>query len=90
MELESKIQSRIIGYLRANGYFVTKLSVTSTTGIPDVLAIKDGKALFVEVKRKGNKPSELQLYRIKELQSYGAECIVAYSIEDLVKIVNKP
>ena len=86
MELESKIQSRIIGKLRECGYFVTKLSVTSTAGIPDLLAIKEGRAYFIEVKRDGNKPSELQLYRIKELQSYGAVVIVAYSLDDILNI----
>ena len=83
MELESKIQSRIIGKLRDSGYFVTKLSVTSTAGIPDLLAIKEGMAYFIEVKREGNKPSELQQYRIKELQSYGVVVIVAYSVDDI-------
>ena len=86
MELESKIQSRIISKLREYGYFVTKLSVTSTAGIPDLLAIKDGRAYFIEVKREGNNPSELQLYRIKELQSYGAVAIVAYSVDDILPI----
>ena len=86
MELESKIQSRIIGKLRESGYFVTKLSVTSTAGIPDLLAIKEGRAYFIEVKRRGNKPSELQQYRIKELQSYGAVVIVAYSVDDILII----
>ena len=86
MELESKIQSRIIGKLRECGYFVTKLSVTSTAGIPDLLAIKEGRAYFIEVKREGNKPSELQLYRLKELQSYGAVVIVAYSVDDILVI----
>ena len=86
MELESKIQSRIIAKLRECGYFVTKLSVTSTAGIPDLLAIKEGRAYFIEVKREGNKPSELQLYRLKELQSYGAVVIVAYSLDDILII----
>ena len=84
MELESSIQLKIKKELQKRGYFVTKLIQTSTPGIPDLLAIKDGKSFFIEVKRpKVGVLSEIQKYRIEELQSFGAIAIVAYSINDL-------
>jgi Holliday junction resolvase len=75
-ELESKIQSRIIKRLEAQGYYVIKLILTNKNGIPDLLLLKDGKASFVEVKRPGEKPRALQEYRMKELKELGFECEV--------------
>jgi Holliday junction resolvase len=71
--LESKIQTKIKKKLELNGFFVTKLIKTSTNGIPDLLAVKDGKATFIEVKRPDGVLSELQKLRIKELQRFGCE-----------------
>jgi hypothetical protein len=71
--LESKRQTKIRNALIKDGYFVTKLTVTSTPGIPDLLAIKDGKALFIEVKQPGNDPTELQLFMHDKLRGFGCE-----------------
>ena len=82
MILESTIQTKIIKWLKSEGYFVTKLMGTSTNGIPDVLAIKDGRTLFVEVKRPGREADPLQAYRIQELNDYGVLAFVSHSVEE--------
>jgi hypothetical protein len=56
---------------------------TNVNGIPDLLAIKDGRATFYEVKRPGGVVSELQKFRIKELNNYGCIALVVTSIEEL-------
>jgi Holliday junction resolvase len=71
--LENKRQSIIVKKLKEDGYFVTKLIKTSTNGICDILAIKEGKAMFIEVKQPNGVLSELQKYRINELKSFGCE-----------------
>ena len=71
---EQQIQTKIKKKLQAQGYFVTKLIKTSTNGIPDLLAIKDGQATFIEVKRQNGILSPLQELRISEIKKYG--CIV--------------
>jgi len=71
---EQQIQTKIKKKLQEQGYFVTKLIKTSTNGIPDLLAIKDGKATFIEVKRQSGILSPLQELRISELKKHG--CIV--------------
>lgn len=55
------------------GYIVIKLVLTNQNGIPDLLLLKDGKAVFVEVKRPGSKPRPLQEYRIEQLRKAGFE-----------------
>jgi Holliday junction resolvase len=75
--LESKIQAKIIKRFADAGYMVIKLIKTSKNGIPDLMALKDGKVLFVEVKRPLlGKLSKVQEYRIKELKEYGFETLI--------------
>ena len=71
--LESKIQTKIKKKLEAEGWLVIKLIRTSVNGIPDILALKNGKAIFIEVKQPTGKISEVQKLRIKQLQEQGFE-----------------
>jgi Holliday junction resolvase len=71
--LESKIQTKIKKKLEAEGWLVVKLIRTSINGIPDLLALKNGKAMFIEVKQESGKVSEIQKLRIKQLQEQGFE-----------------
>ena len=48
-----------------------------------MLEAKQLQLIFVEVKVPGNKPTLLQREKMKELEEYGAVCIVAHGIEDL-------
>ena len=69
---EQQIQSNRIKELEAEGYYVLKLMKTNKNGMPDLLAIKRGAdVLFSEVKKPSGKVSELQKYRLKELEDYG-------------------
>lgn len=70
--LEQKVQSNLIKKLEQDGYYVIKLSVTNKNGIPDIIAIpRDSDVEFYEVKQKGKRPSEIQVYRMKELHKHG-------------------
>lgn len=73
---EQQIQTKIKKKLQSQGYFVTKLIKTSTNGIPDLLAIKDGQAMFIEVKKENGILSPLQELRISELKKYGCAVLV--------------
>jgi Holliday junction resolvase len=75
--LENKIQAKIIKRFADQGYFVIKLVKTNKNGIPDLMALKDGKTIFIEVKRPLlGKLSKVQEYRIKELKEYGFETLI--------------
>jgi hypothetical protein len=71
----------------------------NAAGTPDIMAFKeivclcvnhetnhDLKLYFIEVKRPGKKATPLQIEKMKELEKYGARCIVATCIEDLTLI----
>lgn len=77
---ESQIQSKIMDRLQKNGWYVVKLMLTNKSGIPDLMALKNGKAVFIEVKRPGQKPRPLQLVRHEELAMQGFETYVMDNI----------
>lgn len=89
MTEEGKVQRDVLDYLiREDGWFCNKLMAMSHAGWPDIIAIKNGKTLFVEVKKKGEKPNTLQDYTIKMLNNRGAIAIYVDSIEMLYEKLN--
>jgi len=82
-KLESTIQREIIIYLERYGWYVVKLIQTNKNGLPDLMAIKEGKSVFIECKRDKEKARPLQKYRIKELNDYGVLAFVAHSVEEV-------
>ena len=69
--LESKRQAKIIAKLKTEGWLCVKLIKTSVNGIPDLLCLKNGNAMFIEVKQPDGKLSELQNVRIGQLLALG-------------------
>lgn len=83
MTEEGKIQKKITDHLKKDGWFTTKLMQTSTNGIPDVLAVKSERTLWIEVKTPTGRLSEIQKYRIKQLIfDFDQEVMVAYSYQE--------
>ena len=81
--MESQIQAKITQKLKNHGWFVTKLIQTSTNGIPDLMAIRKGNVIFLEVKQPGKKASPLQDHQIEGLNRCGVEARVVSSVEDI-------
>jgi Holliday junction resolvase len=81
---EQQIQSKVIKKLENNGWYVIKLIRTTKVGIPDLMAIKDGVVKFFEVKRpKVGIVSEIQKYRIKQLNEHGIEAMIITSEQEI-------
>ena len=74
--LEQQIQSKIIKRLEQGGFFVLKLIKTNKSGIMDLLAVKENRTIFIEVKQEHGKLSEIQRYRINELRAKGIETYI--------------
>ena len=69
---EQQIQKKRIKQLEGDGSYVIKLMKTNKNGIPDLIAIPpESGVLFSEVKTPKGRLSELQKYRIKELEEHG-------------------
>jgi Holliday junction resolvase len=76
--LESQIQAKIIKRYQSEGWIVVKLIKTNTNGIPDLMCLRNGETIFIEVKRPTGKLSELQKHRIKQLEDEQFKVFVLY------------
>jgi hypothetical protein len=63
---------------------VVKLLQTNCNGIPDLMCLKNGKTIFIEVKQPGREPTDLQRYRHAELISKGFTVYVITSEKDII------
>jgi Holliday junction resolvase len=84
--LESKIQTKIKKRLEKDGWTIIKLIRTSMIGIPDLMALKEGKVKFIEVKQNIGVLSEIQKLRIKQLKEKGFEVLVWTDFEKDFKL----
>ena len=56
-------------------------------GVPDICAIKDGKAYFLELKAEGGKLTEKQEQVLTELRSCGAMATHAHGLDQALRIL---
>lgn len=73
MPLESSITKSIIALAKSLGWWTFKIAggPMQTAGIPDLLCVKHGSAVFFEVKQPGKKPTPLQEQRMHEIRTVG-------------------
>ena len=69
----SNFQTKIIKDYESKGYIVLNVIKLSDAGFPDLICLKDGKAIFIECKEENDTLKELQKFRINQLISKGFE-----------------
>jgi Holliday junction resolvase len=82
--MESKIQANIKARFERAGWIVVKLIQTNCNGIPDLMCLKNGQTVFVEVKQPGRKPTDLQRFRHTQLIQSGFQVFTLTSEKDLI------
>jgi Holliday junction resolvase len=80
---ESDLQTKIKDKLTKSGWLVIKLEKTSWNGIPDLLCIRKGNTIFLEVKTDKGIVAPLQEHRIKTLNNIGCFARVVRSLDDI-------
>lgn len=78
---EQDYQKKISDKLEKEGWYVIKLIKTNKNGIPDLIAIKEDKTIFIECKTLKGKLSKIQEFRLDELKAKGIDCYVSYGNE---------
>jgi len=76
---EQKFQKKIIDQYSKQGYFVVNTIKTNVTGIPDLILLKAGELpMFIECKKEKGVISEIQKYRLEQLDKQGFDVFVSY------------
>jgi len=81
MATEKNFENRIKKYLKDNGAWFLKYwagAAYTKSGIPDILACVNGYFVAIEVKAPNGKPSELQLYNLREIEKAGGFAFLLY------------
>lgn len=89
-QLESSIVAAIVRVAKQSGWWVMKIhgGPYQLAGVPDLLLLKNGNALFFEVKQPGKQPTPLQLRRMAEIEREGgAACYVVTSKEQAQQLL---
>ncbi len=82
---ESEIRAQIKEYLQWQGWFVFYhlQGLGSYPGLTDLQAVKNGQALYIEVKKPGGRQSPKQKQFQQDLESAGGTYILASSVDDI-------
>lgn len=70
---EGPVQAALIKGLESAGWWVQKVVGQSRSGLPDVVAAKNGRVIWIEVKRDGGKLRPSQQREIPLMQEAGCE-----------------
>ena len=86
--LESKIQSKILSYLRTvPGCWAVKVVEANRRGCPDILACANGRFIALEVKSSTGRLSVLQQAEGRLIKITGGEWHVVRSVDDVKEIL---
>ena len=84
---ENDIKRQVKDYLSAKGWFHFHImqGLGSYRGIPDIIAIKDNRVLFLEIKKPTGEQSQYQKEFEDNITSQGGEYVLVRCLEDLIK-----
>jgi Holliday junction resolvase len=85
---ETLILKSIKQYLQYRGWFVIRIhqGLGCHKGVSDIIALKKGKSVFIEVKTKNGKLSMFQEIFKNNIENNGGEYRVARDIEDVADL----
>lgn len=86
---EQVYQKKIIDFLKSKGAYAVKIISASQAGVPDVICCYRGRFVAIEVKRPETvrNVSRLQAYNLDKIQEAGGIGFVAYSKEQVAKVL---
>ena len=92
MPLEKQIIKNITRWLnqRSVWWMKTHGSPYTRAGIPDLLLLYQGKAMFLEVKQPGKKPTAIQRAAMIRITSVGkVPCAIVHSVKDVRDVLEE-
>lgn len=85
---ESRLQTKVVAWVRKNRGLVSKISGNGVRGIPDLYILApNGKSIFMELKVPGGKLSANQINMHEELRKRFAVVVVVYAYEEALEIL---
>jgi len=100
---EAQIQQAIVNYLRAMGWYVVVTDAGEAAraarerhrrgriraGTPDLVALRGGRGMMIEVKRPSGRLTERQRMEHDRLRELGVPVTIARSVEDVERFLEE-
>ena len=87
---ENDVKLQVKQYLSLRGWFHFPLTagMGSYSGSPDRIAVKDGRVLFLEIKKPvGWKHSDSQKQFMKDIKEHDGEYYLIKDLDELIRII---
>ena len=92
-QTEQKLQSKVIKFLNLNGFYCIKIIASNTRGVPDLICLKKGKFIAIELKKdkysKEHNLTKLQEYNTNMIKEHGGHSFVIYDLDILKEELKK-
>ena len=88
MASEQYIQSKIMNWLKQEGYFPIKNMSVSVAGMPDITVIGQQSTFYIEVKKPGGRLSQIQQHVIAKIRAMNNKVYVIDSLNQLKEELN--
>lgn len=85
--LESEVQSDILGIGVRRRWFCAKVEFKSFRGGMDTVFVREGRTIWIEVKRRGEDARRQQEIRAKQMRDHGAEVFLVDTVEEAAEIL---
>jgi len=87
MAQESKLQQRVMEYLKTRGIYHIKVIQATKTGIPDIICCLNGKFVAIELKSPKKHTDKLQEYNIKRIQESWGIAFCSDNYDEIIKSI---
>lgn len=87
-QIENDVETYLYTQAKKHNILCYKFTAPSTRGVPDRILIGNGKTIFLELKRPGEKPRKLQFAIHKRMREHGATVFVADTKELVNDVIN--
>lgn len=87
--LEKTIEAKAVRAAKERGWRSYKFSSPAHRGVPDRLFLRDGRAVFIEFKRPGKKPTRLQARELELIRETGCKAEWTDSVERALEILGE-
>ena len=78
----------MIDLARARGCYVRKIASIAYRGMPDLIIVRGGMVLFMEVKTVKGSISKMQQLEHRKLREAGATIVVTYGLAEAYAVID--
>lgn len=84
---ESTLEQQVRRYAERRGWLWMKFVSPGYAGVTDRIGIRRGRVIFLELKKEGEVPFELQEQVHQEMRDHGAEVFWCDTLEEAMEIL---